>query len=152
MILAQAAVAVVISIVLGFALGSPANAFGFLGAVVVILFVPIYGLSAVSCFFYYYRKQRSEFNVILHGVIPIAALLAFLPILLAALGIDFAGLGIAPLTGAAQYAPEIAIGWIVIGVIVYFVMRRARPQSMKQLDHIFIDEAVEQHLTEPVKA
>jgi hypothetical protein len=46
----------------------------------------------------------------------------------AALGINFAGLGIAALTYPANNAPWIILGWMVIGIglLVYFLARNPR--------------------------
>ena len=70
--IAIAVVAIAISLVFGFAMSGPKplGAVLFLGALVTIFFVPIYILTALSCFFYFWRKQRSEFNWIKHGVVP----------------------------------------------------------------------------------
>jgi amino acid transporter len=140
MVLIQAGISLAVGLIFGFALGGPGPGFAFLGALVTLLFVPIYALSALSCLFYYYRHQRSEFNVILHGVIPVIGAALLVPVLIASLGINFLGLGIPALSGAARFTPEIAGAWLLLGVVAYFHLRRNRPASLDQLDRIFIDE------------
>jgi amino acid transporter len=140
--IAIAVVAIVISLVFGFAMSGPKplGAVLFLGALVTIFFVPIYIMTALSCFFYFWRKQRSEFNWIKHGVVPIVGAAFFVPVLIGALGIDFGGLGIAPLGGAARYTPWIVLAWIALGLAAYAWLRQRRPADISQLDRVFIHD------------
>ncbi len=46
----------------------PLGATLFLGALVTLLFIPIYMLVALSCPFYFWRHHRDEFNLVKHGV------------------------------------------------------------------------------------
>jgi amino acid transporter len=140
MILAVAVISLGVGLILGWTLGGPAAGFAFLGALVTLLFVPIYGLSSLSCMFYYLRYRRSEFNIFLHGFCPVLGALFLVPVLIAAFGIDFFGLGIPALAGAARWAPWIALGWLLLGVVGYFYLRSRRPSALEQLDRIFIDE------------
>jgi amino acid transporter len=135
-----AVVSIVLGLALGLLLGGPAAAFGFLGALVTLLFVPIYALSALSCTFYYRRERRAEFNVLLHGVFPVLGALFLVPVLIASFGVDFWGLGIPALSGAARFAPWIAGIWVVLGIAAYFRFKTSRPETLDQLDRIFVDE------------
>jgi amino acid transporter len=107
----------------GFAFGAPLKALVFQGTISTIIIVAIYMTTGLSCIAYYLRERRSEFNVLLHGLIPLAVFLLFIPVLLAAFGVDFAGLGITPLAPPANEAPYIIYGWIAlgIGVLIYFL-------------------------------
>ncbi len=143
--IAAIALAVVgIAVALGFGFGMsaprPLGAVLFLGALVTILFVPIYILTALSCPFYDLRLRRNEFNLLLHGVIPVVGAAFFVPVFLGALGINFGGLGIAPLGGPARFTPWIALGWLALGVVVLAVLRRSRAESLRQLDRVFIHD------------
>jgi amino acid transporter/putative methionine-R-sulfoxide reductase with GAF domain len=139
-----AVIAIAVSLTFGFALSGPKplGATLFLGALVTLLFIPIYMLVALSCPFYFWRHHRDEFNVIKHGVLPVGGVGFFVPVLIASLGINFAGLGIAPLHGPARYAPWIALVWIATGIVVYTWLLRRRPETIDQLDRVFI---VEEH-------
>jgi amino acid transporter len=143
-----AVIAIAVALIFGFSMSGPKplGATLFLGALVTLLFIPMYILVAVSCTAYFWRYHRSEFNVIKHGLIPLVGAAFFVPVLIASLGINFAGLGIAPLSGDARYTPWIALGWLVIGVAAYFVLRQRRPLAISQLDRVFIhdDEVVDQ--------
>jgi amino acid transporter len=107
---------------------------------VTIFFVPIYIMAALSCTLYFWRKQRSEFNWIKHGVVPLIGAAFFVPVFIASLGIDFAGLGIAPLAGAARYTPWVVLAWAAVGIVAYPVLRQRRPNAIRQLDDVFIHE------------
>jgi amino acid transporter len=137
-----AIIAIAISLSFGFAMSGPRplGAVLFLGALVTILFVPIYMLTALSCSAYYWRHQRSEFSILRHGIIPIVGAAFFVPVFLGALGIDFAGLGLAPLAGDARYTPWIALGWFVIGLAVFMFLRTSRSDRLNQLDRVFIHD------------
>jgi signal transduction histidine kinase len=99
-------------------------------------------LVALSCPFYFWRHHRGEFKVIKHGVLPVVGVAFFVPVLIASLGVNFAGLGIAPLHGDARYTPWIVLVWIASGIVVYTWLLRRRPETIEQLDRVFI---VEEH-------
>jgi amino acid transporter len=124
----QAILGIVLALVLGFVTGGPLNAFALLGTVATIIMIAIYILTNLSCILYYLREQRDEFNLLLHLVVPILGILLFLPAEVAALGINFAGLGITALTYPANYAPWVIVGWMVIGMglLVYFLATNPR--------------------------
>jgi amino acid transporter/GAF domain-containing protein len=137
-----AVIATAVALIFGFAMSGPKplGATLFLGALVTLLFIPIYMLVALSCPFYFWRHHRDEFNVIKHGVLPLAGAAFFVPVLIASLGINFAGLGIAPLHGDARYTPWIVLSWIAMGTVAYAWLLRRRPETIEQLERVFIAE------------
>jgi amino acid transporter len=70
---AQAVLAISYALILGFALGSPVDALVPQGTISTVLIVAIYICTGVSCTVFYLREHRSEFNVLLHPLIPLAA-------------------------------------------------------------------------------
>jgi amino acid transporter len=135
----QAILGAVLAVVLGVSLGGPLPAFGLLATVATIVVVCIYVLTNVSNLVFHWRERRSEFNVLLNLVVPVLGVLVFLPALLAALGIDFAGLGITPLAAPANAAPVIIAVWLVLGVaaLVYFRMRA--PGRVQETAALFVE-------------
>lgn len=115
---AQAILAISYALILGFALGAPLKALALQGTISTVLIVLIYICTGVSCAVFYLREHRDEFNIVLHLLIPLAASVFFIPVLLAAFGLDFAGLGIQPLASPASYAPYVIVVWMVLGVLV----------------------------------
>lgn len=135
-----AVVGLVIAIGLGFGLGSPQNAFALIGAVLTILVVATYVTTSMSCIVYYLRERRSEFNPLLHLLVPAISALAFLTVLVASFGINFAGLGIQPLTYPASLAPWICVVWMVLGLIRLMSLRITAPESIREMGRIFAEE------------
>ena len=137
----QAVGGIVVALALGFATGGPLNAFALLGTVATIIVVAIYILTNLSSMVFYMSEQRAEFNVFLHGLVPIVGSLIFLPALVAALGIDFGGLGITALTPPANLAPLVIAVWMVVGVILLFYFRARDPDRITETGRIFVDES-----------
>jgi len=121
----QALFAMAYLVILGFVLHGPLNALVLQGTISTIVIVAIYILTCASCIVYYLREQRRHFNVLLHLLVPLVGALALVPVLLAAFGVDFAGLGITGLTYPADLAPLICLAWMVVGVglLSYFMVR-----------------------------
>jgi amino acid transporter len=136
----QAAGGIVLAVGLGIVTGSPLNAFALLGTVATIVVVAIYILTNLSNLVFYLREHRSEFNWLLNGVVPIVGSIIFLPALVAAFGIDFAGLGISALTAPSNLAPLIIGIWMLIGVVVLIYFAVSRPERIAQTGTVFLDE------------
>lgn len=119
----QAVLAISYALILGFALGAPLKALVLQGTISTVLIVCIYICTGVSCAGFYLREHREEFNPILHLLVPLTASAVFIPVLLAAFGVDFAGLGIQPLAAPANYAPYVFDAWMALGVavLIYFL-------------------------------
>ena len=130
-------VGLVIVIGLGFGPGSPQAAFALIGAVLTILVVAAYVTTSMSCIVYYLRERRSEFNVILHLLVPALSALAFLAVLAASFGINFAGQGIQPLTYPAILTPWICVAWLVLGLLRLLQLRITTPGSISEMGSIF---------------
>jgi amino acid transporter len=135
----QGALGIAIALILGFALGGPLNAFALLGTVATIIIVFIYILTNLSNLVFYMREHRDELNPILNVVVPILGTLIFIPVLLAAFGVDFGGLGIAGLTPPANAAPWVVLAWLVVGVVVYIYMSSRAPGRIQETAKTFIE-------------
>jgi amino acid transporter len=141
----QGALGLLIAIGLGFALynsgpsPTPLNAFALLGTLATLVIVCIYILTNVANAVFYWRHQRSEFNVVWNLIVPVVGTLIFIPVLVASFGIDFGGLGIVGLTPPASYAPAVVVVWMVIGVLVYFYLAARSPASIKETATTFIE-------------
>jgi amino acid transporter len=72
----------VLTLVIGLPVGlkyGPTTAFVLLATILTGVMIAIYMVFNLSCIFFYLRRQRSEFNVLLHAVIPVLGILAFIP-------------------------------------------------------------------------
>jgi amino acid transporter len=135
----QAILGAVLAVGLGLLLGGPLSAFALLGTMVTIIIICIYVLTNVSNVVFHLRERRDEFNVLLNGVIPVLGVLVFLPALLAALGVDFAGLGITPLGPPASAAPVIVAVWLVLGVAALVYFRLRAPARVQETGALFVE-------------
>ncbi len=137
---AQAAGGIVLALALGLLAGSPLLAFALLGTIAGIIVVVIYILTNLSNLVFYLRERRDEFNILWNGVVPIVGSLIFLPALAAALGIDFANLGIVALSPPSNLAPIVIGVWMLAGVValIYFAVRN--PSRIADTGRVFLDE------------
>jgi hypothetical protein len=85
------------------------------------------------------REKRDEMNPLLNIVVPVLGILIFIPVLIAAFGIDFGGLGIAELTSPANYAPWVVLVWLAIGVVVFLYMNSRSPAAIQETAATFIE-------------
>jgi amino acid transporter len=137
----QSAGGIILAVALGIVAGGPLSAFALLGTVATIIVVAIYILTNLSNLVFYLRERRAEFNLLLNGIVPIVGTLVFLPALVAAFGIDFAGLGITALAPPANLAPIIIGIWMLVGLalLIYFAVRD--PGRISQTGRVFVDDA-----------
>src|SRR5690348_9790719 len=141
----QGVIGIVVAVGLGLALyntgpaPSPLNAFALLGTIATLIVVCIYILTNLANIVFYMRERRSELKILWNVIVPVLGILIFIPVLVAAFGIDFGGLGISPLTAPANAAPWIVIAWLLIGVIVYFYLNARSPATIKETASTFIE-------------
>jgi amino acid transporter len=135
----QGALGIAIAIVLGFALGGPLLAFALLGTIATLIIVLIYILTNVSNLLFYWREQRNEMNWIWNFIVPILGAVIFVPVLLAAFGIDFLGLHISALTSPANLAPWVVLAWLVIGAVVFVFLKSSAPARIDETAKTFLE-------------
>jgi amino acid transporter len=135
----QGALGIVVALILGFALNGPLNAFALLGTVATLIIVIIYILTNLANLVFYLRERRDELNLVYNVAVPILGTLIFIPVLLAAFGIDFGGLGIAGLTAPANAAPWVVLAWFVFGLVVFVLLQVRSPEKIQQTAKTFIE-------------
>jgi amino acid transporter len=137
---AQAVLTIAIMLGLGYGLGSPETAFAFIGTIITILFVVVYGIVCVACIAYFLTERRSAFNPFLHLLIPLLGVLFMVPVLIASFGINFGNLGIAPLTGSLRWAPLASGVWLVLGVVLLAGLHRRDPARLAGMRQLFVED------------
>jgi amino acid transporter len=135
----QGALGIAVAIILGFALGGPLLAFALLGTIATLIIVLIYILTNVSNLVFFWREHRDELNWIWNFVVPIVGTVIFIPVLLAAFGIEFLGLGITPLSAPANAAPWIVLVWLLLGAIVFGYLSSRSPGRIQETATTFLE-------------
>jgi amino acid transporter len=141
----QAVTALIIAVVLGFVLGSDPFPFGlnvyvFLGTMLGLIFAGIYILVNVACIGYYLREGRAEFNVLKHVIVPVIGVIAMIPALLAVIGgvtIPIIDVTLDPYDNYLRFTAPIVGVWVLIGIIVYFVLRARNPEALERVDDVY---------------
>ena len=135
----QGALGIALALILGFALSSPLNAFALLGTIATLIVVCIYILTNLANIVFYTREHRDEMNPVWNLIVPVLGIVIFIPVLIAAFGFDFAGLGITPLTAPANAAPWIVVAWLVLGAVLYFYLSSRSPGAIKETATTFVE-------------
>lgn len=138
---AQAILGIVIAIGLGLlfrdeALGGPLTVYVFLGYTLGLLFAGMYIAVNVAVIGFYLGERRDEFNVLKHLVVPVLGVVAMVPAFMGVLGgvtIPILGTEVPQLSPPFDVVPILVGLWMVIGVVVYFVLRSSRAEAIGQI-------------------
>jgi amino acid transporter len=137
-ILVVTAATIAISLGLGFGY-DPVTAFAMVGTGIVILLVANYIVANAACLGYFARRRRAEFNVFLHGVVPVLGILAFVPAWLTAAGLPVFSF-VTELTPPISYAGPAVAAWMVLGVGYVLWLRRRHPGRVADVARVHLDE------------
>jgi amino acid transporter len=118
---------------------TPYTAFALTATVIVDVFVPLYILLNVACIAYFLRFRRSEFNWVLHGLIPVLGILAFIPAFFAGAGIPVFSF-ITALPSPLSYAGPAVGVWVIIGLIYLWYLYARHPERVRETRRVFIDD------------
>jgi amino acid transporter len=130
-IIAQSILALVVALVLGAAF-EPVGGFSIIATAVTIVVILVYMMVSLACMVFYLRERRDQFNVLLHGVFPVLAIL----ILLAPLYYQFAPLPDYPV----RLGNYFAIAWILLGFLALGLAASQRPQAIAQAEEVFVED------------
>jgi amino acid transporter len=136
-VIAQLIFALVAMLWLGFQY-DPITAFSLMATLAVSVIVLIYILVNISCAAYYWRFRRSEFNWFLHGLVPLAGIVAFAPAWLTTLGIpvfDF----IAELPAPLSYAGPFVGIWLLLGIGYLLYLNARAPERILETGRVFLE-------------
>jgi amino acid transporter len=137
-VVVQFVVGLVVALWLGFQY-DPITAFGLVATMIVVAFVPIYMLCNISCFAYYWRYRRDEFNWILHGLFPLLGIVAMIPAFFAGAGIPVASF-ISRLTYPLTIAGPVVAIWMVIGVVYLIYLWQRDRRRVAETATVFIED------------
>jgi len=93
---------------------------------------------------FYLRERRSEFNPLLHLVVPVVGILAFIPAFFTALGI---GKGVfnfvSPLPYPLNRAGLVVGIWFALGIVFLIWLTARHPERIRETGRVFLDEPSE---------
>ena len=153
----QAISAIIIAVVLGVILANDPyptpegassfgglNVYAFLGTMLGLIFVFIYICVNLACIGYFWRQRRDEFNFIKHLIVPVLGVVAMIPAGLAVIGgltIPILDIELPPYGNALQYTAPIVGIWMLIGIVLYFVLRARDPEALQRMGDVYGGEA-----------
>jgi amino acid transporter len=137
-VIVQFVVGLVVALWLGLQY-DPITAFGLVATMIVVAFVPIYMLCNLSCFAYYWRYRRDEFNWVLHGLFPLLGVLVMIPAFFAGAGIPAASF-IAKLTYPLTIAGPVVALWMIAGVVYLIYLWQRDRRRVDETALVFLEE------------
>ena len=145
----QALTALLLAVVLGILLTndpypSGLNVYVFLGTMLGLLFAGIYILVNLACIGYFWRERRDEFNVIKHLIVPILGVIAMIPAALAVIGgvtIPILDVTLDPYDNYLRFTAPIVGAWLVLGIVLYFVLRSRSSEALDRMGDVYGGEA-----------
>jgi amino acid transporter len=137
-VVVQFVVGVGVAVWLGLQYG-PLNAFALVGTIVTAVIIAIYMVVNLACLVFYLREERASFSPLLHGLVPILGIVAFLPAFLTAVGIqafDFVSALPYPIS---LVGPVVGI-WYAIGLVYLVMLSSRRPERLREFGRVFVEE------------
>jgi amino acid transporter len=137
-VVVQFVVGVAVAVWLGLQYG-PLAAFALVGTIVTAVIIAIYMVVNLACLVFYLREERASFSPLLHGLVPILGIVAFLPAFLTAVGIrafDFVSALPYPIS---LVGPVVGI-WYAIGLVYLVVLSSRRPERLREFGRVFVEE------------
>jgi amino acid transporter len=140
-VIAQFVVGVVLTLVLGAKYGPFPVAFILVATIDTAIIIAIYMLVNVSCILFYVRERRAEFNVLLHGILPLAGIAAFVPAFFTAIGVGKSVFSfVIPLPSPYNLVGIIDGILMGVGVVYLIVLSVVAPDRIRETGRVFIDE------------
>ena len=140
----QGILAIVLAVVLGLLFagtdfGGPLTTYIFIGYILGLLFAGMYIALNIAAIGYYLGERRAEFNIVKHVVVPIIGVILLIPAFLGVLGgvtIPILNVPIPPLASPIDLVPPLVAIWMVVGIVMYFVLRSNRPDTIERVGDI----------------
>src|SRR5438067_270747 len=124
--------AVVLSLLVGWK-WNPGTGFGIIATLATPLVILVYMLVCLGCMLWYLRRQRGDFNPLLHLLLPLGGIvLFFFPLYYQFYKV--------PPPYPFKYANWVAIGWVALGVALTFLVVRFAPQRLADVDRVYVED------------
>jgi amino acid transporter len=118
---------------------NPVAAFAMVGTGLVILLAAIYIVTNAACIGYFARRRRG-WNPLLHLVVPLLGIAAFVPAWLTSAGIRVFSF-VAPLTAPSSYMGPGVAGWMIVGVAYLIYLYARHPSRVTEVGLVHLDDA-----------
>lgn len=138
---AQAILGIVLAIGLGLLMTNqvyppPLMVYVFIGYSLGLLFAGMYIAVNIATIGFFLTERRQDFNVIKHLIIPLLGAIAVVPAFMGVLGgvtIPLLDAEVPPLAQPFDLVPILVGVWMLAGVVLYFVIRQARPDAISKI-------------------
>jgi amino acid transporter len=133
----QAGFSVILGLIFGYLVfGDPATTYGYFGGLGTLAVLFVYIFINVSVFLYFYRKERENFSVVRHALIPLVATAAVL--------LPIRGLLYPVPDPPYNLWPYLLLLWVVIGLVILFIISRRRPELIEAMGHAFTEAGADE--------
>jgi amino acid transporter len=139
-ILAAFGVTVAVMLGLGFAY-DPVTAFAMVGTGIVIVLAAIYIITDAACIGFFARRGQG-WNPLLHLVVPLLGIAAFVPAWLTSAGIRAFSF-VAPLAAPSSYMGPGVAGWMIVGVAYLAYLYARDPRRVTEIGLVHLDEPLD---------
>ena len=102
-----------------------------MATIFTLILILVYIAVLVACIAYYWRFQRQQANIIMHGIIPVLGILVFVPVFLTAAGIP-AFKFVAQLSYPISLAGPVVGVWMVIGIVYLVYLHNRHPERLAE--------------------
>jgi amino acid transporter len=103
-------------------------------AIIIVLYI----VAAITCVSLYWRRYRSEFSWLRHGLPALLVVVCFVPAFLATFGIK-AFRFVTPLAWPETLITPIVIAWVVIGIAIAVYLVRSRPRGVSGVQDLYAE-------------
>ena len=120
------------------AVWGPGVAADFLLTITSGIIIALYIVAAITCVTLYWRRYRSEFSWLRHGVPALLVVVCFVPAFLATFGIK-AFRFVTPLAWPETLVAPIVIAWVVIGIAIAVYLIRSRQRGVSGVRDLYAE-------------
>ncbi len=131
-------IAALVAAIITAAVWGPGVAADFLLTITSGIIIALYIVAAITCVTLYWRRYRSEFSWLRHGVPALLVVVCFVPAFLATFGIK-AFRFVTPLAWPETLVAPIVIAWVVIGIAIAVYLIRSRQRGVSGVRDLYAE-------------
>ena len=127
--------ALVLSLLLGWKWG-PLIGFSLIATLAVIVVVVVYMLVSAGAIWHYWVKRRTEFNPVLHLILPLGGIVLFF------FPLYYQYYKFVP-SYPIKYANWIGVGWVGLGIVLTIWLSLTRPERLRDMERVYVEDETE---------